>query len=360
MAKESFGGRIVDVRSWDNESVLELLNSPFSGPVQLRVRFPSDRVGKSEPLVVSGKAGAGDFLFVTYLPDGRVQFGSDHWGFGGSVSEPVQLDFSLEHQLLISAEFLLPRADSVAADMFSPLRGKTLILLDGHVVFESQAKSYPAHPERIFVGENPIGGSTCETKFTGPLMEFAPTDAARIEKMIEPSRWTSERLLTLDNSVFPGPIRLQVQFPSNRTGYGEPLISTGQNGRGDLIFIRYEKKGKLRIGFDHWGAPELMSDLLEAMPGKTHEIVLSMGSLLPPLDGDDEHTYTSLRDRCVVLLDGRVVLDVKSEFFPTTLEQISVGANAIGASTAEKTFSGNVSLANRASVREFLSQVSSR
>jgi len=37
------------------------------GPISLKVRFSNLTPGKSEPLVVTGKTGAGDFVMVKYL-----------------------------------------------------------------------------------------------------------------------------------------------------------------------------------------------------------------------------------------------------------------------------------------------------
>jgi len=74
----------------------------WPGPVRIRLQFPKNLVGKSEPLLATGRTGAGDVIFVHYLEGNRLQFGLDHWGTGGPLSEPVEIGPDGVHELVIS------------------------------------------------------------------------------------------------------------------------------------------------------------------------------------------------------------------------------------------------------------------
>jgi hypothetical protein len=137
-----------------------------AGAVSLLVRFPADGTG-SDPLVVSGVTGAGDFLYVSYLGGGRLKFGFDHWGSGGAVGEPFPFDPSNLHRLEIETASLRPLAGHAAT---GPVRVK----LDGVVVLEGVSPVHPHTQDQIFLGSNPIGGSTCGTSFHGEILDSRP------------------------------------------------------------------------------------------------------------------------------------------------------------------------------------------
>ena len=73
-ASAEFSGRILEVQEMD-WSILPA--KPFRGQfgaVDLDLEFPMNAYGQAEPLVTTGKSGAGDILFVKYLDAGLVQF----------------------------------------------------------------------------------------------------------------------------------------------------------------------------------------------------------------------------------------------------------------------------------------------
>ncbi len=40
---------------------------------------------------------------------------------------------------------------------------------DGEVVFRAPGRAYPAAPDEIAIGSNPIGGSACDPQFSGGI-----------------------------------------------------------------------------------------------------------------------------------------------------------------------------------------------
>jgi hypothetical protein len=42
--------------------------------------------------------------------------------------------------------------------------------MDGRTVLTADQPCYPSLPRELYIGENPIGGSTCGERFTGRLL----------------------------------------------------------------------------------------------------------------------------------------------------------------------------------------------
>ena len=150
------------------------LSAP-AGPARLLVMFPSDAAGRAEPLVVTGRTGAGDFTYVVYVDSGHVRFGFDHWGVGGRISGAVPLDFGAPHLVEVSMGALYPaRPDDPAWAAVPPLERARLlrqrwIRLDGRTVLEADLPCHPTTAAQIELGRNPIGGSTCAADFSGVI-----------------------------------------------------------------------------------------------------------------------------------------------------------------------------------------------
>ncbi|HTX67070.1 MAG TPA: hypothetical protein VMD31_14965 [Opitutaceae bacterium] len=145
------------------------------GALRLQLRLPVDRPGRSEPLVVTGRTGAGDGVFVRYLDHNHVSFGYDHWGVGGAVTPPVEVDYGAILDLEIGLASLYPPAGDpdwagVAEATKQAAMTRIWVTLDGRTVFSATAKSYPAPADEVFVGRNPIGLSTCDPDFSGAIL----------------------------------------------------------------------------------------------------------------------------------------------------------------------------------------------
>lgn len=134
---------------------------------------------------------------------------------------------------------------------------------------------------------------------------------------------------------WPGAVRFKVFLPE-RTNAGEPLITTGETGRGDFLYLLHAADGTVRLGFDHWGTPGLISEPLAVDPKQPITIEASLGSLYPA-DAPTEN----LR-RLVVRVNGRIVWSQPAAFYPAAFGTIRFGTNPIGGSTARQLFSGEI------------------
>lgn len=139
-----------------------------SDTVRLRLRWPAEKIAASEPLVVTGETGGGDFLAVEYLDATTVRFIFDHWGGGGSVSEPVRIDRTREQLVEITMASLVTVED--ARRGVTTKRGRLRVALDGAVVMEREAEFFVSEIYDVTIGYNQIGGSSCGAEFTGEIV----------------------------------------------------------------------------------------------------------------------------------------------------------------------------------------------
>lgn len=167
-----FSGDILTVRRSLTEPPRERLEG--NGPLQLALQFPSDRTGHHEPLLVTGKTGRGDILYVSYVDADHVRFSIDHWGYGEVRSELVKIDYARIHILEIDVGSLYPNPPGSV----EPIGTKRAyrILLNGFSVLEGQTHFHPAERDQIYVGTNPIGGSSAQENFTGRIHTRARRD----------------------------------------------------------------------------------------------------------------------------------------------------------------------------------------
>jgi hypothetical protein len=150
---------------------------PF-GAIRLRLRFPANRTGQTEPLVTTGITEAGDFVYLHYTDPGHIQVGFDHWFRGGPASRPIAVDYETEHEFVISMGSLYPPEESVAmldrpVEEIRALKDRVVLTLDGQVVLDLPADTYEAVASSVFIGSNPIKGTSSGPRFTGEIISIA-------------------------------------------------------------------------------------------------------------------------------------------------------------------------------------------
>lgn len=144
---------------------------------------------------------------------------------------------------------------------------------------------------------------------------------------------------------YPGPLSWSVIFPSNRMSLAEPIVSTGRNGRGDFLFVRYIDRQHVAFGLDHWGSGAAISPPVAIDYGIPHQMEVTMGSLLPPAGGDFYLKAAEFRawpNQVLVMLDGRVVFHWMQATWPASPREIMLGVNLIGGTAAQQSFSGQI------------------
>jgi hypothetical protein len=143
---------------------------PRYGGVRMVLRLPGPLKGQSEPLLTTGHAGAGDFIYVTYVDGRHVIVGHDKWDFGGKRSGPITVDYQEPQTVEIRMDSLYP---STAAEGEARAGHGVSVKWNGVLVLSEASPAYPSKPEEITVGENAIGGSSTLRRFSGQILSVA-------------------------------------------------------------------------------------------------------------------------------------------------------------------------------------------
>jgi hypothetical protein len=285
------------------------------GAVNLQLMFPQGMSGSSEPLVATGRSGAGDLLYVHYLDPTHVAFGLHHWGISTLTGAPVEIDYAQPHRLEITMDSLYPAS---LADR--PFSARARVTLDGAVVLEGPAACFPSAPYEIRIGANPLGGSVADPAFTGRVLAVERAKAADLPAA---ALWTGF-----------GAVAMDTVFPAGLTGAAEPLVESGVAGAADLIYVRYVDERHVRFAVDHWGTGGAQSDPVEVDFSVPHRLEFSLGSLRPPGAAGTEGVR--------VRLDGAEAWRAELPNFPARAGDIRVGLNTVGASSCREAYTGQI------------------
>lgn len=155
------------------------------GALELLVRFPPAAAGGAEPILATGRPGAGDVVFVSHLGDGRVRFHVDHWGAPALGSAVLRVSPGAVHRLVVSLGSLYPLEDDARFERSPHLRKLTrwlYVALDGAVVFSRPFAPYPGDPVAVWLGANLPGGTACAPLFTGEILAArrVPAEEVRV------------------------------------------------------------------------------------------------------------------------------------------------------------------------------------
>lgn len=156
-----FTGFVRNVISTDTLPVRPI---PVGEKIAMTMVFPSDRKGKSEPILVTGRTGIADLYDVLYVDDGHVQFRVDHWGIGFMRTSPlIEIDYEVPHDIVFSFSGCDPSSDVK--------QGMVQLSIDGRSVWAEPFSFYAFYENEVRFGRNDIGGSNCETEFTGRILK---------------------------------------------------------------------------------------------------------------------------------------------------------------------------------------------
>lgn len=309
------------------------------GPLELEVRLPTDRTGVYEPLLATGTAQAGDLVTIFYESPQTIRLGLVGTSAVGPTSDSIAVDYAAPHRIEFQLGPLYPGISHPLLAGYDPaqvaqLKRRLLLRLDGRTVLETPAFFHTGPTGLLRVGATDFLRDYSADRFTGeilsrrrlPLPPAAPGGGA-VEAY--------------------GPLRLCLRFPANQDGRTEPLISSGVPQAGDLLAVTYRGRESVRFTFDHWGHTAAVSDWLVVDFDQPHTLEVSFGGLFPPdghalLAGRPAHGRRLLRERLVVRLNDRVVLDELKPAYASSPFDVWVGRNVIGSTTAGPAFTGEI------------------
>lgn len=296
------------------------------GPVELRVVFPTDKRDKIEPLVVTGREFLSDYLFVHYLDRGLIRFGLEHTSRGTWTGPVTRIDPGAEYTVVVQMGSLHPPAEHPAYDGLAPeemdRRTRAVkVLLNGRTVLQLAVDCYDATGWQPSIGTSGPNRPGFKVDFSGRILGW---------KRVPPLEPDFAEHKT-------GKLHLLIKLPAFTRPKSEPLLSTGETGKGDLIYIRYLDATHYQIGHDRWGYGGSVGPVI----GYDPEVPLDLDISCPPLLGE------AAPPRLLIALNGSPLIDVEEAFHPSRPTQIAVGRNLIGASTAEAEFTGTIEVQER-------------
>ena len=286
LAEHDISMRLIQLTSVPRVSGPESGLGRHIGPVRLKLRFPTNQIGLSEPLITTGMARRGDFLTVTYQDATHIRFGHDHWGRGGVLTEPIPIDYTKEHELIINMGSLYPTAWETGDPRIAwlePLRSHLIVMLNGQTVLSTPAYFYPARPEEASISSNLIGGTSATAAFTGMI---SVVERYPLELMAR--HVPGARLAAFDRGRdwegAPGPWRMKLDLTRMSVGEREPVYSAAIGQGFEAIVLQRIDAQSARLGLERWGEAMYWSDTFPAPPDKSHELLFSSGTQYPQVD----------------------------------------------------------------------------
>lgn len=148
-----------------------------------------------------------------------------------------------------------------------------------------------------------------------------------------------------------GKVRLKIRLASGRAGLSEPVLSVGPARNGELFFLQYPAPDRVIVGLESMGQAVFRSEPIAFVPGRTYELELFSGSMLPPLsdpgDGEFEEWRFLVESLVSVRWDGREVLRGLAPPHRAEPDQLRIGRNRVLADSAGGRFLGEVVAAER-------------
>jgi hypothetical protein len=298
------------------------------GPVQATLQLSHASVGANEPLLVSGTGVRSDFIYIYYTGPDSIQIGSTHAGDAENfLSRPIPLDYDVPHVFGIEAGSLYPPASHPFFRGFSPeeirrRKNWLRVTIDGIPYVDLERKFYDASPALVSVGRNHV------SDYAGKALK---------------GRVLAVRREALPAALVPfaggSPVEIAFVPGTPAAGRREPLVATGTEGKGDLLFVAYDDATHLRLGFHHAGAEPILSDPLEFDPAQVLRVRASLGSFYPSPRGANER---ELARALYVTCNDRLVWLEPAVFHPAGGGPPALGANAWNSDQVTAPFSGRI------------------
>ncbi len=148
----------------------------FPGPVELTLRWEATPKGfQPEPLLSTGRPGAGDLLYAFYEDAEHVRFALDHWGGPHLVSKALPLSRGTAQKLVVSLGSLYPPGTDAlfeSAPELEPLKRRLVVLFNGERVLDEEVVAHANASSEIHYGLNLIGASTAIGRLDAEILGF--------------------------------------------------------------------------------------------------------------------------------------------------------------------------------------------
>jgi hypothetical protein len=241
-------------------------------------------------------------------------FGYKAWGYQFSESPPFRVPDTRRIKMRFRIGSLLPKDDATPLKV---LRNGVVVWVDEVPVWWTRSRITFDTPPNVSFGENLIHSN--DATVNCPV---------RLEHM------SARPIASWRAGAFT---RLEVMLAGRGEAGIEPLIRTGTAGAADLISVEWLNGGKARLHYDHWGVGTYASEPFDWPADVVHRVFVQCPAFLGIGRGALGSAETGALK---VEFDGEKVWEREVPFFIAAADQISVGLNDIGASTARGEFAG--------------------
>lgn len=304
------------------------------GPIEMSVVFPRGTPGRLEAICVTGTSFRADYIYIEYLDENTARFGLIHTSYPAAIGNWVHFKPGQPQKLQIDMGSLYPPAahpyyDTLPRPQARIVQRLVKVTLDGQVALKTTATCFDAtshYPSLGTAGDRPA----FKNDFSGKILSWR----------------RAPELMPVPPKIEYGPVRIELKFPAFAGVASEPLVCSGEQGKGDLVYVHYDNDHTVSFGHDNWGGGGRTSDPVTVDYNEPHIVEIDYGALYPAAD-DAAWPHPGTRDRVIVRMDGKVVMDVPAPFHPSAPDDILVGINAIQASSAGPGFTGSVNSVSR-------------
>jgi hypothetical protein len=310
----------------------------------LDITLPANLYRIGQPLLASGFSGHGNMLLIESLSEKEIRFGFDEWGIGKfSNSNTIQIDNSKVHriEIFVGPKLIkqkIPENWSINSSDILGISNDLQVWLDGKMVWTTTIHGNANSYDSVGVGTNAQGFSTAQSLFAGQLRKNELTDNDKKELLL--------RCIAAANKL--GLLRLSIKMPENSIGIGQPLMTTGIPGNGCLLLIKAISKNEIRLSLDEWGANIFTdSGVINLDNDKEHDIEIVIGPKLHQEIAKTNYEFTqteinSISNQLQVWLDKKLIWNKYIQSKNVNYNNIEIGTNKQGFSTAQKFFEGNI------------------
>jgi hypothetical protein len=257
-------------------------------------------------------------VFVHLDDAGQLAFGASEEGKRTPPGEPLSVDLRRVHELVIKAR---PTGD--------PAFQRIEVRLDGVIAWDHEIH-WPAAGVASVVGRNIAEEPGCAAVFSGSIhsVQRAPDGRDPLQ------------------AAKGDTLKLRVRFPVGQKGAREPLLVTGQTGVGDFLTVEYIDERTIRFAVDHWGGPLLMSEPVAIDLAAPHDIAIATSALWGATE--DIPLRMARKGAVRIELDGVAIWRAAPPSYAARPDEIAIGYNPIGGTSAAARFTGDILSAERA------------
>jgi hypothetical protein len=326
--------RMTHFFGWPRQIRDEMTGQTY-GPLELKLKFPANKTGKVEPLVVTGSEFLSDYLYAVYVSKDKIVIGFEHAGYGGAVTKPIPFDYSAPHRIMLDVPTLYPPTDDpyfdgVPSATREALENRLRVWLDGDEVIDTAQQFHPPFSTRPGIGGGAKDQGALGSRFTGEILRV---------RVLKPD-WAA-----LTKATRAGPLVISLEFPAHHEGSHEPLVCAGVPGKGDVLLVNYLDSNHVTFALDHWGYGGPVSGPVEIKPGTRQTLEVRFGSFFQESERPRDvpiPQWAAASEKLELILDGKNVFEVKTPFYEVAPQDVVIGRNPIGASSCVPEFGGRI------------------